>query len=139
MYPCLPLIHNSAVSGIQNTVHSYDDYRNWITEVISTFVQGILISEAVSVLPDCSWYTTYYYYTIRHRKIKSPMFLSALMATFYGVRVFTDSPECLSKSSEHDYNITHWFEAAFKGCFSANASSFAYYAFFSPFIRKHYI
>ena len=66
----------------------------------------------------------------------STMLVSALIASFYGVKAFAETPECLSESTQSKYNITLWFDAAFKGGFALNASCFAYYAFALPFVRK---
>lgn len=64
--------------------------------------------------------------------------LMALMSIFYGVRAFTDSINCYSKT-DLTYNITNWFDASFMESFCLNVVCFCYYAFMSPFVRKRRI
>ena len=64
--------------------------------------------------------------------------LLALISIFYGVRAFTDSTDCYSKT-DLTYNITNWFDASFMESFCLNVVCFCYYAFMSPFVRKRRI
>lgn len=64
------------------------------------------------------------------------MLLTAVMATFYGVQAFTDSPDCSSNVQDSDQSATHFFYVAFTCGFAINLGAFIYYAFLSPSVRK---